>query len=129
MRLYLRAEGNPLTWPKVARQLILAPCRETVAIIRYRTWQNGAPCGVNIEYKVSGQVVWSAGPIRCDRSGEVEVSAPCNGLHQLAVWGCAGCFWGVEVEVVANVTSLVPLVVGAGAVGLVLWLWHGGGRR
>jgi hypothetical protein len=125
MRLYLRAEGNPLTWPRVARQFVLAPCRETRAIIRYRTWQNGQPCGVNIEYKVCNKVVWSKGPIPCGESGEVEVSAPCNGLHQLAVWGCAGCFWGVEVEVVADVTSLTSLVVGAGAFGLALWLWRG----
>jgi len=125
MRLYLKAEGNPITGPKVARQLVLAPCRETRATVRYQTWQNGQPCGVNIEYKVGGQVVWSTGPIPCNVSGEVEVSVPCNGLHQLAVWGCAGCFWGVEVEVVADVSSLVPLVVGAGTVGLVLWLWRG----
>jgi len=125
MRLYLKAEGNPITGPKVVHQLVLAPCRETRAIVRYRTWQNGQPCGVNIEYKVGGQVVWSTGPIPCNVTSEVEVSAPCNGLHQLAVWGCAGCFWGVEVEVVADVPSLVPLVVGAGTVGLVLWLWRG----
>jgi hypothetical protein len=125
MRLYLKAEGNPITGPKVARQLVLAPCRETRAVIRYRTWQSGQPCGVYVEYKVNNQVVWSRGPIQCDASGEVEVSAPCNGVHQLAVWGCAGCFWGVEVEVVVNVTSFTPLVVGAGAVGLVLWLWRG----
>jgi hypothetical protein len=125
MRLYLRAEGNPVAGPKVVRQLVLALCRETRATVRYRTWQNGQPCGVFIEYKVSGRVVWSKGPIQCGASGEVEVSAPCNGLHQLAVWGCTGCFWGVEVEVVADVSSLVPLVVGAGAVGLALWLWRG----
>jgi hypothetical protein len=125
MRLYIKAEGNPIAGPEVARQLVLAPCRETRAVVRYRTWQNGQPCGVNIEYKVNGQVVWSAGPIPCNTSGEVETSAPCNGLHQLAVWGCAGCFWAVEVEVVADMPSLVPLVVGAGAVGLVLWLWRG----
>jgi hypothetical protein len=125
MRLYLRAEGNPLTWPRATRQLVLAPCRETRAVIRYRTWQNGQPCGVNIEYKVCNKVVWSKGPIPCGKSGEVEVSAPCNGFHQLAVWGCAGCFWGVEVEVIADVQSLVPLIAGAGAVGLVLWLWRG----
>ncbi|MFZ8812190.1 MAG: hypothetical protein ACO2PN_29325 [Pyrobaculum sp.] len=125
MRLHIRAEGTPLTWPKVARQLILAPCSETRVTVRYQTWQNGLPCGVNIEYKVNNQVVWSKGPIPCGESGEVEVMAKCNGLHQLAVWGCVGCFWGVEVEVVADVPSLLPVVVGAGAVGFVLWLWHG----
>jgi len=124
MRLYLKAEGNPITGPEVARQLVLAPCRETRAVVRYQTWQNGQPCGVNIEYKVNGQVVWSKGPIPCGTSGEVEVSAPCNGLHQLAVWGCAGCFWGVEVEVAADVSSLASLLAGAGVVGLVLWLWR-----
>lgn len=126
MRLYLKAEGNPITGPKVVRQLVLASCRKTRATVRYRTWQNGWPCGVNIEYKVNDQVVWRAGPIQCGGSGEVEVTAPCNGVHQLAVWGCWGCYWGVEVEVVADVPSLVPFVVGAGVVGFVLWLWRGG---
>jgi hypothetical protein len=114
-RLELRAEGNPLTGPAVKRFPVLVPfCTRARARVAWRTWQPGWPCGVNIEYKARGTVVFMRGPLQCGEGGEVELGLPCdlvNGIHQLAAWGCAGCFWGVELAVELEVEwSAVPLV-------------------
>jgi hypothetical protein len=122
MKIRLYASGTPLTPARVVRRLVIAPCGDARAVVRYVTWTAGSPCGVNIEYKVNNVVVYSRGPVSCNESGTAVTVAPCNGIHQLAAWGCPGCFWGVEVEVELDVLDVSPVVLGAAGAGALFFV-------
>jgi hypothetical protein len=100
MNLSVKAEGNPLS-PPVADYSFIECVGETQALIEYRTWQNGWPCGVVMTWSSTASVVWSR-TVPCGSAGTDELQLPCsaiNGLNKLEVHGCTGCFWGAEVSV------------------------------
>jgi hypothetical protein len=122
MNLSVKAEGNPLS-PPVSKYSLMGCFGQAQTAVKYRTWQNGWPCGVVMTWTSPAGVMWSRS-VPCGDAGADELTLPCsaiNGLNKLEVHGCTGCFWGAEVSV-----QVGPSAGGGGASGgWELWLLVG----
>ena len=122
MSLSVNAEGTPLSPPDADYSLI-GCVGEAQAVVEYRTWQNGWPCGVVMTWTSPAGVVWSRS-VPCGDAGTDELTLPCtaiNGLNKLEAHGCTGCFWGAAVSVQVSPSG----GGGGGGAGWELWLLVG----